>query len=697
MSPKSKTPTRTPTKQQASFFGEEGEALLATPGRRRAVPVTALLDVGDAALGKDVAGDEQFEFGCEDRRRAAARPREDGDEGSGDEGGVSGKAVFAFETLVARENRQRKKKQQQTQQQQQPTTPRGILTPSRRLESQHKKSVVFSPQLEAPATPSHRSRAPSNLRAKDNEDDNDDESPAASPTATPSTPKTPKLRTPDARLRASRRLRATVAQDDASDDEEEDDSENESESDNESEEDEEQEPLSSLPQQPDTPSRFKSRESDYDRDVQRRGKTRANVEDYFADGTTTVASKTSNNTLASLPVLPRPDFLASLHKMPFKHAHQRNQLAALLPTHFPQWNHELSQGFNLLLFGYGSKRSLLTSFKESQNLSSHYPVLTLNGYMPSINLTHDLLAKLSTSLLQKDPAKPLGSPATQIRQIAEYLSSPTRQHTAVYLLINSIDGPALRTKQAQLILQSLVESCPRDALRVVATIDHINAPLLWDRQAADRFHWVWKDATTYQEYFVETQWEGMVMVEAGARKGANGAVHVLRSLNSNARRMFKILAESQVAAAGAVGGDDIGGGEEEEDDAGNKKSGGKSGGKGRKKRRVVSKRDDGDEDFDGVSDADSDDNPSPRKRSASSSKTTTATTATTPLGLSYYTFLTQCIENFCVNSQDNFKAQLAEFRDHQIILSKRGFQGEEVLYIPFETSVLVTLLGQITV
>ncbi len=34
-------------------------------------------------------------------------------------------------------------------------------------------------------------------------------------------------------------------------------------------------------------------------------------------------------------------------------------------------------------------------------------------------------------------------------------------------------------------------------------MDHVNAPLLWDRQAAAGFNWLYQDLTTFAPYWTE--------------------------------------------------------------------------------------------------------------------------------------------------------------------------------------------------
>ena len=60
----------------------------------------------------------------------------------------------------------------------------------------------------------------------------------------------------------------------------------------------------------------------------------------------------------------------------------------------------------------------------------------------------------------------------------------------------------LQSLEAQHLLSELAR-CP--AIRLLASMDHINAPLLWDRRTAARFSWLFFDVTTYAPYHAEAQ------------------------------------------------------------------------------------------------------------------------------------------------------------------------------------------------
>ena len=70
----------------------------------------------------------------------------------------------------------------------------------------------------------------------------------------------------------------------------------------------------------------------------------------------------------------------------------------------------------------------------------------------------------------------------------------------VYLLVHSIDSESLRGKQDQLILAKLAAS---PNISMVASMENINASLLWNAQTAALFGWSTFAVHTCQHYFQE--------------------------------------------------------------------------------------------------------------------------------------------------------------------------------------------------
>lgn len=59
----------------------------------------------------------------------------------------------------------------------------------------------------------------------------------------------------------------------------------------------------------------------------------------------------------------------------------------------------------------------------------------------------------------------------------------------------------LRSPEEQLWLSRLAQA---PAVRLIASIDHVNAALLWDNRIAAAFKWLWVEATSYAGYETET-------------------------------------------------------------------------------------------------------------------------------------------------------------------------------------------------
>ncbi|KAL4854768.1 DNA polymerase iota [Chlorella vulgaris] len=68
-----------------------------------------------------------------------------------------------------------------------------------------------------------------------------------------------------------------------------------------------------------------------------------------------------------------------------------------------------------------------------------------------------------------------------------------------------------------------------------------------------------------------------------------------------------------------------------------------------------------------------------------------ASAAAADLGMSFARLFQQCRERFLVSNEMLLKAFLTEFKDHELVQTKRGADGSEVLHIPLEEEVLQQL------
>lgn len=118
--------------------------------------------------------------------------------------------------------------------------------------------------------------------------------------------------------------------------------------------------------------------------------------------------------------------------------------------------------------------------------------------------------------------------------ICSYFSREQSPH--LFILINSIDASALTSPRVIQMFESL-SSAPQ--IHIVATVNHINAPLLYDLNRASTMRWIWVEATTYEPYVLELSSESL---KSSAANTLSSLEHVFASLTSNAKKVFLIIA-----------------------------------------------------------------------------------------------------------------------------------------------------------
>ncbi|PRQ27648.1 putative origin recognition complex, subunit 2 [Rosa chinensis] len=161
-----------------------------------------------------------------------------------------------------------------------------------------------------------------------------------------------------------------------------------------------------------------------------------------------------------------------------------------------------------------------------------------------------------------------------------------------------------------------VASCPN--IRIVASIDHVNAPLLWDKKMVHtQFNWCWYHVPTFAPYKIEGTFFPLILAHGNTTQTAKNAVIVLQSLTPNAQGVFKILAEYQLSHS------------EEE-------------------------------------------------------------------GMPIDNLFATCRERFLVGSRPMLNSHLTEFKDHELVKTRRHSDGQDCLYIPLTSEALEKLLVEMT-
>lgn len=331
---------------------------------------------------------------------------------------------------------------------------------------------------------------------------------------------------------------------------------------------------------------------------------------------------------------------------------------------------ELNEGFNLLLYGVGSKRQILNRFaKEYCAKVGH--VVVASAFRPDFSLK-----ELFTSI-EKIPGVVSSETSTTIenhaKRIDEAFSKPT-QKRHLYLIIHNVDAVPLRSQKAKSCL-SLLAMNPR--IHIAASIDHINAPLLWSSsECAARkpstslssqssfdspkrgFAWLWHDLTTLEPYDAELAYADRSSISgahtgshkkapeaallaaqsAGTAMSETAALHILASVTQRAKKLFVLMATRQLESIEETGG-----------------GGGGADGSG--------------------------------------SNAKPSTSDLQQHGMGYDALFSAARDNFIATNDTALRALLGEFRDHGLVISAQAGAGSgEILWIPVRKERLSNIL-----
>lgn len=292
----------------------------------------------------------------------------------------------------------------------------------------------------------------------------------------------------------------------------------------------------------------------------------------------------------------------------------KEEVKELLQDHavnFPKWLSLLHRGYNIVTYGLGSKKSLLHQFHDQYLMERD--AVVVNGFFPSLTIK-SVLTHISEDVLEMET-----SPASATDHLAEILATMDEEKEHIYLIVHNIDGATLRNEKSQDVLAGLAG---HPKIHLICSIDHINAPLIWDQRRLSKLNFIWFDCTTFLPYREETGSENSLMTRQSGGLQLASLTSVWPSLTPNAKRVFLVIVRYQL------------------------------------------------------------DNTEPGLADYT--------------GLSFMELYRLCRADFLVASDLALRAQLTEFRDHQLVLSKRGsVDGGEYLTIPLDRATLQAFLENI--
>jgi origin recognition complex subunit 2 len=288
------------------------------------------------------------------------------------------------------------------------------------------------------------------------------------------------------------------------------------------------------------------------------------------------APRTSANVFSSLVQPLTPDeYSDALASSVFKHPVPSDLAETCHRPSFGYFARELEEGFNLLFYGFGSKRTILNTF-ASEVCAKRGHVVIANSFQPSFSLKELFSSIERIPGIQNLPLT-ANNIEKQARRIYDFFALFPAKHR-LFLVIHNIDAPVFRTTKAKSCL-SLLALNPH--IHFIASVDRINAPLLWSstelsnrKQDIDMggdalrrgYAWLWHDLTTLSPYDVELahadpssisgatslhtsrnpQGTGAAAAASRTLMTETAAQHILASVTQKAKRLFGLLGTRQI-------------------------------------------------------------------------------------------------------------------------------------------------------
>ncbi|CAI9267033.1 unnamed protein product [Lactuca saligna] len=274
---------------------------------------------------------------------------------------------------------------------------------------------------------------------------------------------------------------------------------------------------------------------------------------YFLAKESGKSGKKSARKLSEIDLVDEQELRAEVSNIEPKHEKEIASLINSYKSQYNDWVFELRYGFGLLMYGFGSKKSLIEDFASTA--LTDYSVIVVNGYLQSINLKQVAIAMAEVLWDQLKMQQPKGLhhkdqqpfDSRSMDDVIGFLDGPhiSEDECLLCLVIHNIDGPGLRDSDSQHLL-ARIASCSH--VCIVASIDHVNAPLLWDKKMVHvEFKWCWHHVPTFAAYKVEGVFHPLILAHGGTSQTVKTASIVLHSLTPNAQSVFKVLAQHQLA------------------------------------------------------------------------------------------------------------------------------------------------------
>lgn len=177
----------------------------------------------------------------------------------------------------------------------------------------------------------------------------------------------------------------------------------------------------------------------------------------------------------------------------------------------------LDCGFNLLVYGVGSKLDLMNLFVQLQ-IQGQANVLIFNAYHQGCNMKriiddivswvlrevyknqchdrkvnfpknvnmHEQVLNIKRALTKNKSLKPTDEMIDQNENYTDFSYVPNTNEDYLYIVIHSMDAGSLKTEDVQTCLAELASI---EQIQLIVTVDNIHSTRMWNDTHLDKFNW----------------------------------------------------------------------------------------------------------------------------------------------------------------------------------------------------------------
>lgn len=331
----------------------------------------------------------------------------------------------------------------------------------------------------------------------------------------------------------------------------------------------------------------------------------------------------------------------------------------------------INHKFSVLLYGFGSKRSVLAKLQKQFNKNM---VITIHGYFSELT-TRNILSEF------KDIFEVNSMDSESIfNALKKEQKKEEKDDNNILIIIYSLDRLVTNNPKSKDIL---VKFASLRNVQILATVDHLNSQLIFSKSDSSAINLVWINVDTCIPYVTERAYAVCGTAEDFKRSKMltiSAVSHVYESLTPNAQKVFRLIIDYYL--------------EKEQERQKEKEERKKRAIEMRKRKSKSKRRKKNDSDHE-TSENDHVNGFAYNSDGENNDEDTAAGLPLDAVTLSFSTLYRICREEYLANSDTSLKALLIEFQDHDIVKLAKSSDGSQIIRLRIDLEVAKTFLERL--